>query len=237
MNELESTAVVDWLHTAAPHCATRRLCLRRGPAGTGRTARWAPGSDPLAASGNPENPLSCRSTLRAARSMFRLAPSGRSGGVSSGFDLTLALVEDDYGFTLARNVAQDMVMACIGLAVSYSSAAIIWSSPARADRSANCKAGSPDPHRRFVRRRAGRTGRRRARLFTACSRVTWALRPVMSPARTAAPTTSGADPDRGVIAEKSGFGTSISLRRVLKSDFISRRANTARKRFPSRRMA
>lgn len=33
-----------------------------------------------------------------------------SGGVSSGFDLTLALVEVDYGFTLARDIAQDMVM-------------------------------------------------------------------------------------------------------------------------------
>lgn len=33
-----------------------------------------------------------------------------SAGVSSGFDLTLALVEDDHGFTLARDVAQDMVM-------------------------------------------------------------------------------------------------------------------------------
>lgn len=33
-----------------------------------------------------------------------------SGGVSSGFDLTLALVEDDYGFTQAREVAQDLVM-------------------------------------------------------------------------------------------------------------------------------
>lgn len=30
--------------------------------------------------------------------------------MSSGFDLTLALVEDDYGFSLARDVAQDMVM-------------------------------------------------------------------------------------------------------------------------------
>jgi transcriptional regulator GlxA family with amidase domain len=37
-------------------------------------------------------------------------PIWTSGGVSSGFDLTLALVEDDYGFTLAREVAQDMVM-------------------------------------------------------------------------------------------------------------------------------
>jgi len=33
-----------------------------------------------------------------------------SGGVSSGFDLTLALVEEDYGFTLARDIAQDLVM-------------------------------------------------------------------------------------------------------------------------------
>jgi transcriptional regulator GlxA family with amidase domain len=30
--------------------------------------------------------------------------------VSAGFDLTLALVEDDYGFALARDVAQDLVM-------------------------------------------------------------------------------------------------------------------------------
>ncbi|MFJ5252436.1 GlxA family transcriptional regulator [Serratia liquefaciens] len=33
-----------------------------------------------------------------------------SGGVSSGFDLTLALVEEDYGFVQAREVAQDLVM-------------------------------------------------------------------------------------------------------------------------------
>ena len=33
-----------------------------------------------------------------------------SGGVSSGFDLTLALVEADFGFSVARDIAQDMVM-------------------------------------------------------------------------------------------------------------------------------
>lgn len=33
-----------------------------------------------------------------------------SAGVSSGFDLTLALVEDDLGFSVARSVAQDLVM-------------------------------------------------------------------------------------------------------------------------------
>lgn len=37
-------------------------------------------------------------------------PVWTSGGVSSGFDLTLALVEDDYGFIQAREVAQDLVM-------------------------------------------------------------------------------------------------------------------------------
>lgn len=37
-------------------------------------------------------------------------PIWTSGGVSSGFDLTLALVEDDYGFIQAREVAQDLVM-------------------------------------------------------------------------------------------------------------------------------
>lgn len=33
-----------------------------------------------------------------------------SGGVSNGFDLTLALVEEDFGFSVARDIAQDMVM-------------------------------------------------------------------------------------------------------------------------------
>ncbi len=33
-----------------------------------------------------------------------------SAGASSGFDLTLALVEDDHGFALARDVAQDLVL-------------------------------------------------------------------------------------------------------------------------------
>jgi len=37
-------------------------------------------------------------------------PIWTSAGVSSGFDLTLALVEDDHGFNLARDVAQDLVM-------------------------------------------------------------------------------------------------------------------------------
>lgn len=37
-------------------------------------------------------------------------PFWTSAGASSGFDMALALVEDDLGFELARDVAQDMVM-------------------------------------------------------------------------------------------------------------------------------
>ena len=37
-------------------------------------------------------------------------PIWTSAGVSAGLDLTLAFVEDDHGFTLARDVAQDLVM-------------------------------------------------------------------------------------------------------------------------------
>jgi transcriptional regulator GlxA family with amidase domain len=73
-----------------------------------KPACWTKSHHPLAAAGNhasgfPEIPS------KAGRCIFRMA-IWTSGGVSSGFDLTLALVEDDYGFSLARDVAQNMVM-------------------------------------------------------------------------------------------------------------------------------
>lgn len=49
-------------------------------------------------------------TLEAGPLYVQDGPVWTSGGVSSGFDLTLALVEDDYGFSLALEVAQNMVM-------------------------------------------------------------------------------------------------------------------------------
>ena len=110
MNELESTAVVDWLHLAAPHarriasiCGGAMLLAQSGLLdGRRATTHWR-----------------LLETMQAAYPAIRVeggpiyvqdGPIWTSGGVSSGFDLTLALVEDDYGFTLARDVAQDMVM-------------------------------------------------------------------------------------------------------------------------------
>jgi transcriptional regulator GlxA family with amidase domain len=110
MNEQESTAVVDWLHLAAPHarriasiCGGAMLLAQTGLLdGRRATTHWR-----------------LLETLQAQYPSIQVeggplyiqdGPIWTSGGVSSGFDLTLALVEDDYGFTLARDVAQDMVM-------------------------------------------------------------------------------------------------------------------------------
>ena len=109
MNEQESTAVVDWLHRRAA-CAPRRLCLRRGLLlaqaglldGRRATTHWR-----LLETLKTRYPAV---NVEGGPLYIQDGPVWTSGGVSSGFDLTLALVEDDYGFTLARNVAQDMVM-------------------------------------------------------------------------------------------------------------------------------
>ena len=109
-NEQEGTAVVDWLRLAAPHA--RRIASICG------------GALLLAQSGLL-NGRRATTHWKLLESMQATFPAIRveggplyiqdgaiwtSGGVSSGFDLTLALVEEDYGFSLARDIAQDMVM-------------------------------------------------------------------------------------------------------------------------------
>ncbi len=75
-----------------------------------------------------------------------------SGGVSSGFDLTLALVEEDYGFSLARDIAQDFVMYLRRPEASCSLAAITFSRPPPRARLTICWRGCSKPHRRPQRR-------------------------------------------------------------------------------------
>lgn len=110
LTDQEGSSVVDWVRRAAPHarrvvsiCGGAWLLAQTGLLdGRRATTHWR--------------------SLDALQSNFPSVIVERgpiyvqdgsiwtSGGVSSGFDLTLALVEDDYGFTLARNVAQDLVM-------------------------------------------------------------------------------------------------------------------------------
>ncbi|MFW0767140.1 GlxA family transcriptional regulator [Trabulsiella odontotermitis] len=109
-NELEGTAVVDWLRLAAPHA--RRIASVCGGAlllaetgllnGRRATTHWRL-LDTLQTAFPEVN-------VEGGPLYIQDGNIWTSGGVSSGFDLTLALVEEDYGFSLARDIAQDFVM-------------------------------------------------------------------------------------------------------------------------------
>ncbi|ANI82663.1 GlxA family transcriptional regulator [Kosakonia oryzae] len=109
-DEEEGTAVVDWLRLAAPHadrvasiCGGAMLLAETGLLdGRRATTHWR-----LLETMQSRYPLV---NVEGGPLYIQDGPIWTSGGVSSGFDLTLALVEEDYGFTLARDVAQDMVM-------------------------------------------------------------------------------------------------------------------------------
>lgn len=110
MNAEEGTAVVDWLRLAAPHarrvvsvCGGALLLAETGLLdGRRATTHWR-----LLESMQQRFP---QITVERGPLYIHDGPVWTSGGVSSGFDLTLALLEEDYGFTLARDVAQDLVM-------------------------------------------------------------------------------------------------------------------------------
>ncbi|TAT64717.1 AraC family transcriptional regulator, partial [Enterobacter cloacae] len=98
MNEQESTAVVDWLHLAAPHarriasiCGGAMLLAQTGLLdGRRATTHWR-----LLETMQAQYPTI---HVEGGPLYIQDGPVWTSGGVSSGFDLTLALVEDDYGF-------------------------------------------------------------------------------------------------------------------------------------------
>ncbi|AHJ73627.1 GlxA family transcriptional regulator [Kosakonia sacchari] len=106
----EGTAVVDWLRLAAPHarrvvsiCGGAMLLAQSGLLnGRRATTHWR-----LLETMQKEYPAI---TVEGGPLYIQDGPVWTSGGVSSGFDLTLALVEDDYGFSLALDIAQNMVM-------------------------------------------------------------------------------------------------------------------------------
>ncbi|KFC12258.1 AraC family transcriptional regulator [Trabulsiella guamensis ATCC 49490] len=109
-NAHEGTAVVDWLRLAAPHarriasvCGGALLLAQTGLLnGRRATTHWRL-LDTLQAAFPDVN-------VEGGPLYIQDGNIWTSGGVSSGFDLTLALVEEDYGFSLARDIAQDFVM-------------------------------------------------------------------------------------------------------------------------------
>ncbi len=109
-NPQEGIAVVDWLRLAAPHarriasiCGGAMLLAQTGLLdGRRATTHWK-----LLETMQAEFP---QVRVESGPLYIQDEHIWTSGGVSSGFDLTLALVEEDYGFSLARDVAQDFVM-------------------------------------------------------------------------------------------------------------------------------
>lgn len=240
-NELEGTAVVDWLRLAAPHA--RRIASICGGAmllaqasllnGRRATTHWK-----------------LLETLQSAFPEVKVeggplyiqdGPIWTSGGVSSGFDLTLALVEEDYGFSLARDVAQDMVMYLHrpGGQLQFS-------------RYNLRQTGGPGPIRDLqgwilenitaelgveqLAEKVAMSPRNFTRVFT---RETGA-----SPARYVAEARLAAARERleqtnetlDKIATKTGFGSSINLRRIFEKQ-LQLTPGEYRQRFHCRRMA
>lgn len=109
-NPQEGIAVVDWLRLAAPHarriasiCGGAMLLAQSGLLdGRRATTHWK-----LLETMQAEYP---QVRVEGGPLYIQDEHIWTSGGVSSGFDLTLALVEEDYGFSLARDIAQDFVM-------------------------------------------------------------------------------------------------------------------------------
>jgi transcriptional regulator GlxA family with amidase domain len=110
VNDEEDVAVADWVRRAAPTarrivsvCAGALILARTGLLdGRCATTHWR-----------------LLDTLQSRFPAVKVqkgpiyvqdGPLWTAAGASSGFDLTLALVEEDHGFTVARDVAQDLVM-------------------------------------------------------------------------------------------------------------------------------
>lgn len=109
-SQTEGDAVVEWVRRAAPHtrrvvsiCGGAWLLARTGLLdGRRATTHWR----------QLDELQTHFPTVKVEKGPIYIQDGAiwTSAGVSSGFDLMLALVEDDHGFTLARDVAQDLVM-------------------------------------------------------------------------------------------------------------------------------
>lgn len=241
MNEQESIAVVDWLHLAAPHarriasvCGGAMLLAQTGLLdGRRATTHWR-----------------LLETLQAQYPSIQVeggplyiqdGPIWTSGGVSSGFDLTLALVEDDYGFTLARDVAQDMVMYLRRPGGQLQFSRYSLQQPGTAGPIGEVQSWilqnlTADLCVENLAEKAAMSPRNFTRVFTREAGVSPAR--YVTEARLAAARQlleQTRDPLERV-AEQSGFGTSINLRRIFEKQ-LHLTPGEYRQRFHCRKMA
>ena len=110
LNDDEGAAVADWVRRAAPTarrivsvCAGALILARTGLLdGRRATTHW----------NLLDTMQSSFPAVKVEKGPIYVqdGPLWTAAGASSGFDLTLALVEEDHGFTLARDVAQFLVM-------------------------------------------------------------------------------------------------------------------------------
>ncbi len=241
MNEQESTAVVDWLHLAAPHarriasvCGGAMLLAQTGLLdGRRATTHWR-----------------LLETLQAQYPSIQVeggplyiqdGPIWTSGGVSSGFDLTLALVEDDYGFTLARDVAQDMVMYLRRPGGQLQFSRYSLQQPGTAGPIGEVQSWilqnlTADLCVENLAEKAAMSPRNFTRVFTreaGLSPARYVTEARLAAARQLLEQTR--DPLERV-AEQSGFGTSINLRRIFEKQ-LHLTPGEYRQRFHCRKMA
>ena len=240
-NPQEGMAVVDWLRLAAPHarriasiCGGAMLLAQTGLLdGRRATTHWK-----LLETMQAEFP---QIRIEGGPLYIQDEHIWTSGGVSSGFDLTLALVEEDYGFSLARDIAQDFVMYLRrpGGQLQFSrynlqqtatqgpiNDLLAWllenlTADLSVDKLAEKVAMSP---RNFTRVFTRETGASPAR-YVAEARLAAARQRLEQTHETL---------DR--IAEQTGFGSSINLRRLFEKQ-LNLTPGEYRQRFHCRKMA
>ncbi|WP_342325106.1 helix-turn-helix domain-containing protein [Kosakonia sp. BYX6] len=241
IDEDEGTAVVDWLHLAAPHarrvvsiCGGAMLLAQTGLLdGRRATTHWR-----LLETMQAQFP---KIQVEGGPLYIQDGPIWTSGGVSSGFDLTLALVEEDYGFTLARDVAQDLVMYLRrpGGQLQFSRFHLQQASsvgPISELQSWILEHLADDLSVETLAAQVAMSPRNFTRVFTRQTGV--------SPARYVAEARLAAARDRleqtsdtlDRIATLSGFGSSINLRRIFERQ-LHLTPGEYRQRFHSRKMA
>ena len=241
MNEQESTAVVDWLHLAAPHarriasiCGGAMLLAQTGLLDRRRaTTHWR-----LLETLQTQYPAI---HVEGGPLYIQDGPIWTSGGVSSGFDLTLALVEDDYGFTLAREVAQDMVMYLRRPGGQLQFSRYNLQQPGTSGPISDLQTWilenlTADLCVENLAQKAAMSPRNFTRVFTretGASPARYVTEARLAAARQLLEQTS--DPLER-IAEQSGFGSSINLRRVFEKQ-LHLTPGEYRQRFHCRKMA